>query len=146
MNTRASVSCEGHLSYKDSSHPLEIGLTPIIAKQQYTKSAYSQNKNGIGSSPDSFQAITLCAEIESGLTRLQRRYKQAFFRRNFCDDTRNSWHHYNCFVYLPGINSLPSTLWNSISLTCGAHRSTYLTPSYMAIRSHRTLRNHFDGV
>jgi len=44
--------------------------------------------------------------------------KHAFFRRNFHDGMRNSWHHYNCFVYLPAINSLPSTLWNSISLTC----------------------------
>jgi len=27
-------------------HPFEVGLTPIIANQQYTKSVYSQNKNG----------------------------------------------------------------------------------------------------
>jgi len=54
-------------------HPFEVGLTPIIANQQYTKSVYSQNKNGIGSSPlFSVQALILktimpCAEIESGL-------------------------------------------------------------------------------
>jgi len=73
MNTRASVSCEDHLPYKVTSHPLEVDLTPIIINQQYTKSVYSQNKNGIGSSPDSsvraliLQAITPCTEIESGL-------------------------------------------------------------------------------
>jgi len=44
--------------------------------------------------------------------------KHTFCRLNFCDDMRNSWHHYNSFVYLPAINSLPSTLWNGISLTC----------------------------
>jgi len=44
--------------------------------------------------------------------------KHTFSRQNFRDGMRNSWCHYNCFVYLPAINSLPSTLWNSISLTC----------------------------
>jgi len=26
--------------------------------------------------------------------------KHTFSRQNFCDGTRNSWHHYNCFVHL----------------------------------------------
>jgi len=36
-------------------HPFEVGLTPIITNQQYTKPVYSQNKNVIGSSPDFFR-------------------------------------------------------------------------------------------
>jgi len=44
--------------------------------------------------------------------------KHTFSRRNFHDGTRNIWYYYNCFVYLSAINSLPSTLWNSISLMC----------------------------
>jgi len=36
--------------------------------------------------------------------------KHTFSRQNFCDGTRNSSHHYNCFVCLAMINSLPSTL------------------------------------
>jgi len=74
--------------------------------------------------------------------------KPTFSRWNFCDGTRNGWHHYNCFVYIPAINSLSSTLQNSISHMCAlvnkAHcHSMYLTPLYMAIRSHRTLCDHF---
>jgi len=34
--------------------------------------------------------------------------KHTFSRLNFHDGTRNTWHH--CFVYLPVINSLTSTL------------------------------------
>jgi len=44
--------------------------------------------------------------------------KYTFSRWNFCDGMRNSWCHYNGFVYHPAINSLSSTLWNSVSLTC----------------------------
>jgi len=44
--------------------------------------------------------------------------KHTFSRLNFYDGTGNSWHHYNCFVYLSTISSLPSTLWNGISITC----------------------------
>jgi len=44
--------------------------------------------------------------------------KHTFSRWNFPDGTRNSWCHYNCFVYLPAINSLPSTLLNSILFMC----------------------------
>jgi len=73
--------------------------------------------------------------------------KHIFSRWNFHYGTRNSWCHCNCFVYLPAINSFPSTLWNGISLMCApvnrAHCSTYLIPLYMAIRSHRTLCDHF---
>jgi len=43
--------------------------------------------------------------------------KHTFSRRNLRDGIRSSWHHYNCFVYLPAINSLPSTLWNSTYFT-----------------------------
>ena len=45
--------------------------------------------------------------------------KPAHIFQNFPrDGTRHSWHHCTCFVYLPAINSLSSTLWYSISLTC----------------------------
>jgi len=53
--------------------------------------------------------------------------KHTFSRQNFCDDMRNSWHYYNCFVYLLANNSLQSTSWNSISLTCTSVNTAHCT-------------------